>query len=198
MNTLTIVCDLDGIVIDLLGAWLEEYNKKWNDSLTIADLKSYHIERHVKPECGNKIYEVFDNALFYRNLKPLAGAVEGLKKLHSRGHDIVICTATAGDTAQEKFYWCAKYLPFIPSKNIFVGARKELLLTDIFIDDAPKNLLAHHKKWGASARTISIAYPYNEHLRDTVWLHAEDHTDTRKAWSEIVDAIQDVEEGLED
>ena len=193
MRALRIICDLDSIVINLLGFWINRYNELWDDDLTVSKLSSYHIHNHVKPECGNKIYELFnDDMSFYRRLPALDGAIGGLEELHDQGHDIIIATATAGNTAQEKFFWCKKNLPFIPQKNIMVGARKEIMKAHVFIDDAPKNLEAYRAEWPEAA-TMTIAYPYNEHMKDKVSLHAQGHMTPAQAWYEIVRAIRELD-----
>lgn len=186
---LTIVCDLDSILVNLLGPWLDWYNRTYNDQLTVAHLTAYHIEKIVKPECGWKVFDFFDRDKphsvqppAYHDLPALPGAVEALRVLHDHGHDIIISTAVAGETAGDKFTWCKKNIPFIKQSHIMVGSRKERLHCDIFIDDAPKNLEAHRAAWPDTLH-LAIAYPYNAEVPGIV--RAESWNDTRAAWAEI-------------
>jgi 5'(3')-deoxyribonucleotidase len=194
MKSLVVVCDLDSIVIDLLGPWLDWYNSKWKDSLTVDDLVQYDIHKIVNPDCGTQIYDfLHDSPERYRKLPPIQGAVASLKLLQDAGHDLILASAVLGDTAGEKFRWCHQNLPFLPTQNLMVGARKERIWGDIFIDDAPKNLLAYRACW-SEATLMSIMYPYNRHMTAHVDVHADGYLDTGKAWSEIVKAIQDIAE----
>ncbi len=81
MRRLTILCDLDGIVVDLLRPWFDWYNQRWDDNLSIEHMTDYHIENIVKKECGQQIFGFFRNTKAYRSLLPLPGAVEGLKNI---------------------------------------------------------------------------------------------------------------------
>jgi 5'-nucleotidase len=202
MSGLILVFDLDSIVIDLLGPWVTYYNNIWNDNKTVSDITDYHIEKIVKPECGAKIYDVFKDPGFYPNLPPIDGAIEALYKLHNQGHDVVIATAIAGFTPEErakaagdKYLWCGKNIPFIPQRNIQIGTRKELIHADVFVDDSPSNIQAYKKKW-PNADVLSIAYPYNIHMRLIVRYMAQDYQNTKQAWNGILEEIQDIQEGL--
>lgn len=191
MRTPLLICDLDNIVTNLMDPWLAWYNDRWKDDLTLARFKHYNIMRWVKPECKEEeLMEFFSDLDRYRNLSPLEGAVEGLREVHNLGVEIVISTAVVGECAGPKFSWCAKYLPFVPQKNIQVGYRKDLLgPADFFIDDAPGHLKRHREKW-PETNLLTIAYPYNEDLVDFVDIHARCYQNTHAAWETMVKAIE--------
>ena len=192
MRTLEITCDLDSIVVDLLNPWLDWYNLKWNDNLTIADLRGYNIEKIVKPECGWKVFDIFQISSWYESLPILPGAFEALEVLHRKGHDLIIASAVAGDTAAAKFKWCKNNLPFIRSGHILIGARKDRIHSDVFIDDAPKNIEDHKKRWPHS-KIMTISYPYNEEQKHLLDVRAEGYEDTRTAWETILAAVESLE-----
>lgn len=186
MNKLRVVCDLDNIIINLMDPWLSWYNETWKDNKTLEDLKVYSAhEWELKEGCGDRIFEFFEDMERYRNLPPLPGAVEGLKEIHNAGHEIIISTAVAGESASAKFFWCRKYLPFVPMNHIMVGGRKDVIKGDILIDDAPKNLTAYQKAW-PTAKLFSIEYPFNLHLMEEVHLMAKCYRNTQAAWESIV------------
>jgi 5'(3')-deoxyribonucleotidase len=188
MRKLTIVCDLDSIIIDLMGPWFDWYNKTYNDTLSLDAIDQWDVEKFVKPECGLKIFDFFHLPDSYVSLPPHLGAVEGLMELHKKGHDIVICTAVSGEGASHKFSWCKKHLPFLDRKHIFVGSRKELLHADVFIDDGPHNIEAYRLKW-PEAFIATIAWPYNKAVEHLVDIRAQSYKDTVNAWAEINKAI---------
>ena len=181
-----ILSDLDSIIADLLPTWLGLYNAEYADDLVIGDLHAWATHRYVKTECDEKIYEYLRRPGLFRNLPPLPGAVEGVKALADRGHDVYIVTAAPDGSATEKIDWCKEHLPFLDSRRVIVVYDKWLVRGDVLIDDSPSNLT----KWGAAwpyGYTISIGYPYN---RDTkVDFVAGSYLDTRAAWRNIVNDL---------
>ena len=188
---LTLIIDLDSIIVDLLGPWLGWYNELYDDKLTVADLTSYAIEKHVKPGCHYSIYDFFTPVDRYAECPILPGASEALAAFRDMGHDIVIATATAGQTAHQKWVLAKKAAPWLPASHIMVGSRKELLRGDVFIDDAPKNVVKYKQAW-PEAKAMTIAYPYNAEIYDWYDLRAEGWQNPAGAWSQIVDAIKEI------
>jgi 5'(3')-deoxyribonucleotidase len=185
-----------------MDPWLAWYNETWGDGLTLSQITDWHVTKFIKdeaqprPEQHLDIYSFFHpekthkvQPPLYRDLTPLDGAVEGLRALHEAGHDILLATAVEGETAGEKHKWCQRHIPFIPRRNIFTGSRKERIHGDIFIDDGPHNLTAHHEKWGIETALMTIAYPYNEESQKLVDVYARGYRDTRSAWETIVEAV---------
>ena len=191
MRKLRLIFDLDAIIANLLDSWLEWYNQAYDDDLIIDDLTSYHLEDHVKPECGKNVFKFFHPPERYGMIPILPGASEGLSYLRKAEHDILICTATAGSTAQQKYEIVKRAAPWIKRENIFIGSRKEVLKGDVFIDDAPKNILSYRKEW-PQAKIATISYPYNVGVKGEVDCYAQDHNDTAAAWSQITKFIDEV------
>lgn len=188
---LTIVFDLDSIIVDLLNPWINWYNKEFDDSLQVRDLHSWHIHQHVKPECGERIYEFFRDNERYASSPILDGATEGLAKLHELGHRVVISTATGvkaktARTAQAKLALINKAAPFID--NIHIGPDKFIICGDVFVDDSPENLRIYKDRW-PEAKLVTIAYPYNRDIMNFVDVYAQGFDRPRQAWDEIVTFI---------
>jgi 5'(3')-deoxyribonucleotidase len=159
----------------------------------VHDLVHYNIEKIVKPECRDAVFEFFHIPDVYMTIDPLEGAVEAMKELVDAGHDIVICSATASEEHQKKA-WMAQHFPFIDRKHIIFGHRKEKLYADVFIDDAPKNIEAYRKRW-PSSKILTIAYPYNEDHKHLVDLYARGFDDTAAAWKAIVAKVHEIADG---
>ncbi len=201
MKKLEIICDMDCILVDLFGPWLAWYNETYDDSLLVEHLTGWDIHGFVKKECGKAILDFFHpekdlkiRPMLYRDCPAIDGAVDGIRALHEAGHDILICSAVSGTTANEKYLWCAKHLPFLHHHNIFLGNKKERLVGDVLIDDGPHNVVDYNRRWGTRALTMGIAYPYNKAIENEYDVYAEDFRDTRKAWETIVDAVKKVAE----
>ncbi len=186
---LTILVDLDAIVIDLIRPWLNWYNNIYNDSVTIDDIKTYEIEKHTKKtEKIYDIYKFFEEHQNYADCPVLPGAAEGLLELREAGHDIIIATASDGQTAHLKWPLARKAAPWLHESDIMVGSRKEKLFGDVLIDDAPKNIVKYRNAW-PNAHVLTIAYPYNLNCRTIVNCYASDHNNTDKAWEEMCNYI---------
>ncbi len=189
-----IVCDLDGIVVNLIDAWLDCYNSEYNDKLTVAGVKEWDISLFVKPECGKKIFDYLGYAGFFEVLEPIPGAIKALKQLQDDGHEIVICSATeVPEAAKGKMIWLKKHLPFIPKDNIVFTHGKHHIHGDILIDDSPHNIKKCRSVYGDNTHIIAIAYPWNDVAdEDCVRIGTYKHIDL--AWMKILGYIAKLEE----
>lgn len=191
MKKLTILCDLDGIIVDLLKAWLDFHNAKYGDNFTKADITEFAMHKCVKPEHRGKIYEFLNLDNCFDDLQPIPGAIEAVNNLIEKGHDFVVLTASAKNpmSAFGKIKWVKKYLG-LERQQIIVSSRKELICGDVLIDDSPDNIKAYNKRW-PNTPILSIAYPYNAEVSDRC-LCFNDYNNTEKAWAGIVAMIDNM------
>lgn len=187
---LDLVCDLDGIVVDLANSWLGVYNRAHGDSVTVHDLKSWEMADNVK--AGHKVYDYLSTPSLFLDAEPLPGSIEALRALHEKGHTIHIVTAPAkaSQTAADKLEWCRRHLPFLKRQQITTSHQKERILTDVFIDDSPENIRKHAAIWPHTKR-IGIAWPYNEVVKDLMHVRADSYVDTKAAWATLLEAIDE-------
>lgn len=178
--------DLDEIIIDLINPWLNWYNTKFKDFVTIDDIRTWDIDRYTTKT--NNIFEFFDDPSRYAECSVIKGASEGLRELHDAGHDIIITTAAVTGAEIIKWHLVKKAAPWFKHKDLMIGSRKELLDLDVFIDDAPKNIVKYSSIW-PNTRILTIAYPYNESIKDLVNCYAKNHHNTEHAWATIVSYI---------
>lgn len=195
MKKLTVLVDLDAIVIDLLRPWIAFYNKTHDDTVTIDDVTTYKLESHTKKlKKVRDLYKFFEDHSNYMGCPVLPGASEGLLKLNNAGHDVIIATATSGSTANIKWHLAKKAAPWLHADNVMVGARKDKLHGDVLIDDAPKNIVRYRNAW-PQAHILTIAYPYNKDCASLVNCYAHDHNNTEQAWKQMVRHIQGLANG---
>jgi 5'-nucleotidase len=180
-------CDLDGIIADLHGHWIQWYNNKWHDNLRKEDLR-WELKSVVKRSCGDHIYDYLKLTDVYNYIQPHDGAIAGVKRLIDAGHDVVIITHAAGgcQTIPNKYDWIEKHLPF--ELDIIPTHRKELIRLDYLIDDSPTQIVPYRKAW-PKAQIITIAWPYNRNCKKLVNLRAKSYRDMPHAWLEITDYI---------
>jgi 5'-nucleotidase len=146
--TSIILCDLDGVVVDLLSSWCAEYNKQYKDNMSIQEFGSSFGNTHkvVKPECGEKVYEIFEAPGFVAGLNPFVDAVDGFESLCRKPDwHVSLLSSYSGheNVAHDKMVWIKKYLPFYDPERTILTKEKWLVYGNILIDDSFKNLV----KW---------------------------------------------------
>jgi len=189
MTSLTIVVDLDAIVVNTHKKWLRLYNKDFDDSLTVAQVTVYDMSKVVKPEAKKVIFDYINMDDFFDDLEPLDGAVETLRGWEQNGHDIVIASTPAPNplSAAKKLIWVKEYLG-INRKQVMLGHLKHMLKADAFIDDCPANIESYRQAW-PNSHILTIRYPYNCEMSGFVDLMADSWENTAQAWSQIDDYV---------
>lgn len=192
MRKLTILCDMDSIIVNLTQKWLDLYNKDHNDSLTVDDMVHWDMAHNVK--IGRKIYDYLYSHEFFKHVDPIPGALEALKEIHGKGHNLVVLSAPSwpGTSASDKISWIKHHLPWFNKRDIILGHNKHLVKGDVFIDDSPSNITAYRAHWPQS-KIMTISYPYNQGSKQLCDVFAESHRDTEKAWEQIRGAIRSLE-----
>jgi len=151
-----IIMDMDEVIVDFLDPLLVEYSKKvgFGGYLSRNDITQYYLTSTMR--------EIFKKEGFFVALPPLPGAIEGMRKLKSSGHDVVVATSPSGlpHIALEKMVWFRIWLPeFV--EHMHITDRKDRLIGDIIVDDAPHHLLS-----STCAHKIVMDRRYNRHLED--------------------------------
>lgn len=164
----SILLDMDGILADIWTPWFYQYNNEYNDTLNISQIKDFALDldsgRLVKPECGKKFFNYLTED-FYRNLRPLEGAISAVHRLADSGYVIKIATALPWNqldpgVAKSKIAWLNEHLPFIDTKDIHILHYKHYIPADAFVDDWPLQL-KNYRKAHPHAVLATIHYPYN-------------------------------------
>ena len=186
MKKLTILSDLDGVVVDLHQPWLDYINRHAGTNLGKSDIHDYQMEKVVP--AGINVYDFLNQPGAYERLPALGGACETLQQLQDDGHLILIATHPVKrvESTSEKLRWCEQYLPWLSRSNIYIGGPKDRIISDVFIDDDPKNL-RHFRQRQPQAFLVTVAWPYNSGLEEQgiVNLRAQDCLNPDVAWKTI-------------
>lgn len=190
----TVLVDMDGILADCCADWCDWLSQDYNLDLTTADVTEWDMAKIPKlaDVPADEVYSYLFRPGFFKYLKPLAGAIEGLAELHHMNHDIFIVTSPSGpESMVEKCWWVAKHLPFIDQKKIKFSHHKSMIRGDVLIDDRGSTLLDYRKAWPA-ARVMGIEYPYNTYMKNTPGISLiPSFADTETAWAKIVDSFRE-------
>ncbi len=172
-----IAFDVDGVLADLVTAWLDRYNLDWGDSLTSEDIKAWDVHLFVKPECWNKIYDYIEDPTIYDDVKPYEGALEAVEAIRNldRKPKIYFATTSTAGTLGRKYRWLKDH-GFIKSLSEYIEiSDKELLDVDKLVDDRPETI-AKMK----SGRGVLFERPWN---KDYV---LRSGTSTISSWDNLV------------
>lgn len=190
MKKLNILCDMDGILVDLTPYWLDCIARDTGVRVFPNEINQWSIHK-----CGelstlrpDQIYGYLHQPGFFLNAPALEGAVEGLKTLHDAGHEIFICSSpSSGVSAKEKVEWLAVKAPWLKLDKIILCNKKTMVKGDVLIDDHPETLTEYPRHWPA-ALALGIEYPYNRQLKGTRVL-CSDYANPKQAWTEILGHI---------
>jgi 5'(3')-deoxyribonucleotidase len=155
-----ILVDMDCIVADFFGGLFKSYYKKTGEKLVIDQITQWDMTNCVNHP--DVLMDCFKKRGFFRNLKPLDGAIEYLEKLQLQGHEVlIVSTPCTPHSAAEKIEWCTEHLPLISYKNVWLGHRKYQIPGDVLIDDNPSTAQEYRNHYPDSL-ILTIAYPYNK------------------------------------
>ena len=174
---LIVAVDMDGVIADLHTEWLDSYNKDYNDNLTTDKMVDWDIMRMVKPECGIKILDYLRDADFYRRVKPVEGALEGIKYLRRLGCEVVYATSCVYGSEAIKLDWLYEngFLAYGdprkgPAKDVIIAYNKKLVAADVLIDDRHENV---------------VTFPGYGVVFDTLYNKKTPAFDRLKGWKDI-------------
>jgi 5'-nucleotidase len=165
----TIACDVDGVVADLHSEWVRRYNLLYYDNLTSDDVKSWEIDKYVKPQCGLKVYDILKQPDLYEAVSPIPGALEGINALREDGWRVVFVTSTNLHQNGAKLRWLERHgflaLKYgVSSQDYVETVDKSLIVADVMIDDYQENLRSFNGR--------RILFTQSHNLAETGFLRA--------------------------
>lgn len=137
MSKPVIILDMDDVIADLLPAWVKVVNESEGEDVSVDDIKTWDIHHYFK--CGAKVFEYLTSDL-YRNLKPVEGSQDAVRKLLDK-YEIYVCTIGTKHKQSliPKYEWLEEHFPFIPISNLVLLGNKKMIKGDVMIDDGVKN-----------------------------------------------------------
>lgn len=187
---LKIGLDIDGVVADSFPVFIAELNKHYGKDIT--ELENYDMAKvyNVNWEDMNQFF--VDNMEYLFSLPlPMKGAVESIKTLLARGHEIIYVTARkCGAEERMTLKWMAENK--IPcEKIVFMGAESKTFAVrehgiDLFIEDFMSNALEIE---AMGVPVLLLDAPYNRGKLPQGVIRCRD-------WSEIMCQIEEIRKRL--
>lgn len=151
--------DMDGVLADFDRGWVERYNADFGTNL--HPKHNDHWDALVT--LTGMTYDEWwawargKHEDLFLGLDPLPGAIDGVKRLKSRGHDICIVTAKPRWAAGHPSSWLIEH--DIPYDEIHVTSKKAYVICDVYVDDAIHNVVDLMEN--TTGKVIQYAaYPY--------------------------------------
>ncbi len=138
-----VLVDMDGVAVNLYKVWAEMYNRDYDDNLKCADVTTYNMENHVKPECGERMTDYLKVKGLYLNAPPYHEAETWLTYLRDMGCTIFFVTAPylTEYVHWEKLQWVEKHFPWVGQKRVPLVHPKWMVRGDVLIDDYSEHLM---------------------------------------------------------
>ncbi len=136
-----ILLDMDDTIENLTEAWVAYANRRFGTSVQAEKITTWNPSEAFPPDCRQAMYELLLEDALYENVRPLPGAVEGVRRLLEDGHTVYIVTNTQYKVAAVKMDGVLfRYFPYLTWKNVIFASDKAMIRGDILVDDGPQNL----------------------------------------------------------
>lgn len=178
--------DLDGVVADFNGGWMQRYNEEHGAELTpdmVVSWDGLYQLTHF-PDMGEFWRWARNHGggpTVFRHLEAYTGAVETLRRLNREGHDIVIVTSKPDWAVHDTFEWLADNR--IPTREVHCLDDKWLVECDVYLDDSPYVVPALVKQ-RPDAVVCRFVRSWNTPVEGAVDVHS---------WDEFAAVVGDVE-----
>jgi uncharacterized HAD superfamily protein len=152
--------DLDGVVVDSIGRWIEVLNRHAGTAYQPGDLP----ETYGTPELA----AVSDRHELEMLIAPgpMAGAVGALRRLSAQGHRLIVITARAPRLRRLTEAWLDYYGIAVDRMHFLEGGSKVQVAleerVEVMVEDAPKNALALAE---GGVPVLLFGAPYNRDVR---------------------------------
>ena len=156
-----ILVDQDCVLADFELGFVEAWNAsgKPTPAVPVCDRRHFELEADYPDYPLEEVHAIYRAAGFYRNLKPIAGAVHAMRELLASGHDVRICTAPASTPycGIEKYEWTVEYFGQAFADRMILTKDKTLVRGQILIDDKPQITGCCDPEW----THVLYTQPYN-------------------------------------
>jgi 5'-nucleotidase len=156
-----IAIDMDEVMTDSIGRFIQIYQEEYNEDLSDLRLPGRTLRNTVPPDRLEAVLQYPHRAEFFKDLPIKEGCAEVMRQLHEK-HEVFIATAAMEFELcfNDKFNWLKQHVPFIPWTHIVFCGDKSIIGTDYLIDDSERNLKSFN------GTPLVFTAPHNTHLTE--------------------------------
>ncbi len=138
---LRIGIDMDDVLWDLVGAWLQRHNEINDDNVKPQDIKTWDIASYLNKGSKESLFYILRQNDFWRTVEPLDDSIKYLQMLMERDDvDVFIVTATDYRIVTRKMSSFFDKFPFIKHQQLIITYRKNAIDLDVIVDDNPEHV----------------------------------------------------------
>ena len=152
MKKLKISFDVDGVLLKCIEYAVDLVNEtvSLNPPLSVTEFTEYNPQGE-RTSLVTPYYGMED---FVTSQPPYEGAQELIQWVLDQGHEVFFVTAVPPNVMSARATQLVKLFPGVPATNIIMATRKELVRTDIHVDDAPHNIEMSNAQYPVLFRRI--------------------------------------------
>ena len=153
--------DMDDVMTDAVGRFIDLYGQKFNEDLSALRNPGSTLQNTVPPDRLAAVMQFPHQKDFFKDLPIKEGCQEVIRQLQEK-YDIYVVTAAMEFELcfTDKYNWLKEHLPFIPWTNLVFCGHKSIICTEYLIDDAERNLKSF------TGTPLVFTAPHNAHLTE--------------------------------
>lgn len=174
--------DMDGVVADFNGGWMDAFNAERGTSLHPDLVDGWDVLPTLTGFTDMSAFWDWARDLgaghsVFRHLSPFPGAIQTLQRLVATGHDVVIITAKPDWSIPDTLSWLGDHR--IQAHEVHFAFDKWKIDCDVYVDDAPHVLedLVRHRP---SRRILRFVRSWNRPLEGTTSV---------RSWDDVEQAV---------
>lgn len=140
-----VLVDMDGVLCDFETDFLKNFTRKHPNEphIPLEERRGFYLNNQyesMKKGLGEAAMAIIETQGFFRNFKPIEGALQAVKEMSKmEGVSVFICTSPLTDfSVIEKFQWVEDHLGPSWTNKLVISKDKTLVVGDLLIDDKPR------------------------------------------------------------
>jgi len=166
MRKIRFLCDVDGVIADFTGLYMNATEQALGYRFRREDLKEWDIGKamHLSQDEKNKVHGILDMPGMGKHLQPYPNAVAGAKKIMGMVDEFYFVTSPLSSNptwVMDRDEWIDKYFGKGQSKKIIYTHDKYPICGSFLLDDKPQHISEWKKEWPNGVGII-WDQPYND------------------------------------
>jgi len=143
---MSVLVDVDDVILDLVPTWVKFYNEEFNDVLTKNNIKDWNIVEFIKPEASERMFEYVGEGKIFLEAPVIENSLYGVNVLKEAGQRVIYVTAGDPHNFKERRLIQEGFLENV--SDYIVARDKSVVMGTYMIDDNYKNVVhAMGKAW---------------------------------------------------
>lgn len=137
---MTILVDMDGVLCDFEGHFIEKWQEKYPDLEIYRPGERSDFNVSPTKDHHHLARDIIKSKNFYLDLHPIDGGIEAIKTMRRLGHEVFIVTSAGMDlpnAPSDKYRWVAEHIGPEWVRWLVITKSKYAVRGDVLIDDRP-------------------------------------------------------------